>query len=238
MENILKASLSVPIANRFISYGTAGFRTLATDLPMVFFRAGLVALLRAHETKKFIGIMVTASHNQIHDNGLKMVDFNGEMLPLSWEKKAENFANAASLEEALTNQWPIDINHSTILIGADNRPSSPELVSYIKSSITAAGCLCHDYGVVTTPQFHYLVKQCNISSEIVPSSSYLFELKSRADTLLMQFPGGERYEKTLNLDCAGGVGANVMTEISYDWINLFNLDPTHLNLNCGADRSM
>ena len=83
MENILSEDSRIPRPGKYISYGTAGFRTKATDLPLVFFRSGLVALLRASETENSIGIMVTASHNEIQDNGLKMVDYNGEMLPIS-----------------------------------------------------------------------------------------------------------------------------------------------------------
>ena len=234
MESILKASSSIPLPNRFIGYGTAGFRTLATDLPMVFFRAALVALLRAHETQKFIGIMVTVSHNAIPDNGLKMIDYNGEMLPRSWEKIAEEIANAPSLEDSLQSLWPSSL-HSTILIGADNRPSSPELVSYIKSAITAAGCSYHDYSTVTTPQLHYLVRESNKISEIAPISAYISQLKSKADRLFSSFPGGPLYENDMNLDCAGGVGAGIMRELGFDWIHLYNTDPCDLNRNCGAE---
>ena len=46
------------------SYGTAGFRTLATKLPCVMFRVALLAILRSKKLGgATVGIMVTASHN-------------------------------------------------------------------------------------------------------------------------------------------------------------------------------
>uniref|UniRef100_A0A3Q2XCY3 Alpha-D-phosphohexomutase alpha/beta/alpha domain-containing protein n=1 Tax=Hippocampus comes TaxID=109280 RepID=A0A3Q2XCY3_HIPCM len=46
-----------------LQYGTAGFRTNASRLDHVMFRMGLLAALRAKQTKAAIGVMVTASHN-------------------------------------------------------------------------------------------------------------------------------------------------------------------------------
>ena len=33
-----------------------------------------------------IGVMITASHNGIEDNGVKMIDADGGMLAREWEK--------------------------------------------------------------------------------------------------------------------------------------------------------
>ena len=41
-----------------------------------------------------IGAMVTASHNPIGDNGIKLIDPNGEMLEASWESAATELVNA------------------------------------------------------------------------------------------------------------------------------------------------
>jgi len=40
--------------------------------------------------------MVTASHNSVEDNGVKMVDPEGGMLAMDWEKHAAALANATS----------------------------------------------------------------------------------------------------------------------------------------------
>lgn len=44
-------------------YGTAGFRGKAASMDHIFFRMGLLAVLRSKSTKSAIGVMVTASHN-------------------------------------------------------------------------------------------------------------------------------------------------------------------------------
>ncbi len=40
--------------------------------------------------------MVTASHNAVADNGIKMVDPDGGMLEIAWEKHAVTLANASA----------------------------------------------------------------------------------------------------------------------------------------------
>lgn len=40
-----------------------------------------------------IGVMITASHNPEDDNGVKLIDPDGEMLEAKWETYATNLAN-------------------------------------------------------------------------------------------------------------------------------------------------
>ena len=49
--------------NITMSYGTAGFRSSADKMDHLFFRMGMLAVLRSKAKKAAIGIMVTASHN-------------------------------------------------------------------------------------------------------------------------------------------------------------------------------
>lgn len=42
--------------------------------------------------------MITASHNPEEDNGVKLVDPDGEMLEQSWEKLATDIANCSDAE--------------------------------------------------------------------------------------------------------------------------------------------
>jgi len=44
-------------------------------------------------TAATIGVMITASHNPEEDNGVKLIDPDGEMLEASWESHATNLAN-------------------------------------------------------------------------------------------------------------------------------------------------
>jgi hypothetical protein len=58
-------------------YGTAGFRASAHLMLSTTFRCGMIAALRAMQTRKRVGIMITASHNPECDNGIKLVDPSG-----------------------------------------------------------------------------------------------------------------------------------------------------------------
>ena len=40
-----------------------------------------------------IGVMITASHNPEEDNGIKLIDPEGEMLEAAWEQHATFLAN-------------------------------------------------------------------------------------------------------------------------------------------------
>lgn len=77
------------------SYGTAGFRADALLLESTVFRVGILAALRSIQTGSVIGLMITASHNQVSDNGVKVADPSGGMLTQRWEPFADEIANAA-----------------------------------------------------------------------------------------------------------------------------------------------
>lgn len=67
----------------------------AADLDWVLYRMGLLACLRSICQKcKFIGCMITASHNPEEDNGCKLVDPLGDMLEESWEAYATQLVNS------------------------------------------------------------------------------------------------------------------------------------------------
>jgi phosphoacetylglucosamine mutase len=67
--------------NKKATYGTAGFRDLATKIPYIVFRVGaFVAILNKTSPSKCLGIVISASHNKREDNGVKITNFNGNML--------------------------------------------------------------------------------------------------------------------------------------------------------------
>jgi hypothetical protein len=84
--SLASVAAGVPNAAVKLSYGTAGFRARAEHLDAVFLRMGMLAALRSAQTGRAIGVMVTASHNPIEDNGVKMIDADGGMLERAWEK--------------------------------------------------------------------------------------------------------------------------------------------------------
>ena len=133
------------------AYGTAGFRTRADTLDSVMFRMGLLAVLRSKaKSGQAIGMVVTASHNPVHDNGVKLVDPFGEMLQPSWERHASELANAEDVVEILrgvVTEHSIDWNvPAKVFIARDTRPSGVQLVKAIADGIEALGGSCHDYG--------------------------------------------------------------------------------------------
>ena len=58
------------------------------------YRMGILAALRSLKTGSVIGLMITASHNKISDNGVKVADSSGGMLTQEWEPFANALANA------------------------------------------------------------------------------------------------------------------------------------------------
>ena len=83
--SVTSTAASVASAPCRLAYGTAGFRAAATLLDAVFLRMGMLAAARSAQTGAVIGVVVTASHNPIEDNGVKMIDADGGMLARSWE---------------------------------------------------------------------------------------------------------------------------------------------------------
>ena len=67
----------------------------ASDLDWVLYRMGLLAALRSiSQDCKYIGCMITASHNPEEDNGCKLVDPLGDMLEEKWETYATDLVNS------------------------------------------------------------------------------------------------------------------------------------------------
>lgn len=89
--------------------------------------------------------MVTASHNQKEDNGVKIVEVDGHMLDQSWEGLAEDLINAKDLGAFLLEFdnsprrmmlgflesvfAPMSFVH--VCLGMDTRESSPRLLAAI-----------------------------------------------------------------------------------------------------------
>ncbi|KHN02815.1 Phosphoacetylglucosamine mutase [Glycine soja] len=84
-----------------LSYGTAGFRADASLLQSTVYRVGILAALRSLKTRSVIGLMITASHNKVSDNGVKIADPSGGMLSQHWEPFADALANAPSPQHLL-----------------------------------------------------------------------------------------------------------------------------------------
>lgn len=151
LQKAAEVSKQHPKPDIKFAYGTAGFRARADTLDSVMFRMGLLAVLRSKaKSGQAIGVVVTASHNPVHDNGVKLVDPFGEMLQPSWERHASELANTEDVRNILSGvvtEHSIDWNvPAQVFIARDTRPSGGQFVKAITDGIEALGGSCHDYG--------------------------------------------------------------------------------------------
>ncbi|KAI1290015.1 Phosphoacetylglucosamine mutase [Halotydeus destructor] len=230
-----------------VSYGTAGFRTKASELDSVVFRVGIIAALRSRSQHgKAIGVMITASHNPEEDNGVKIVDPYGEMMSSSWEETATIFANLHddAIMQGISDiaaEFEIDLSEkAVVIVGRDTRPSSVPLAKAVVDGIESIGGEAEDYGLLTTPQLHYIVRCHNDKTYGVPSEEGYVSKLTKAFLELNGDLDSPKYDKNAIIDCANGVGApkisvfqeNLKEKLS---MQLFNTGDGKLNHNCGAD---
>ncbi|XP_076862460.1 phosphoacetylglucosamine mutase [Brachyhypopomus gauderio] len=236
------SGLSVP-------YGTAGFRTTATHLDHVMFRTGLLAALRSKNTKSTIGVMVTASHNPVEDNGLKMIDPMGEMVAPAWEVYATQLANAEQealctvLKEIIEKEAINMSEPASVFIGRDTRPSSESLSKAVIDGVSCMGGHSQDYGLVTTPQLHFMVLCRNTKDGYGTATlhGYYEKLSKAFIELTKNALNRTDDQKRLLVDGANGVGALKLREMEAFLkhelqVALFNDGSSgKLNHLCGAD---
>ncbi len=92
------------------------------------------------------------------DNGVKIIDSDGGMLAMAWERYAVSLANAADngLAAAAAEvaaavsvdpaAWPAGGPTPLVFVGYDNRPSSPALAELLVKGVLAAGGKAVSYG--------------------------------------------------------------------------------------------
>ncbi|XP_043922088.1 phosphoacetylglucosamine mutase [Protopterus annectens] len=244
-----KSALHPKPAELVLQYGTSGFRTKAQDLDHVMFRMGLLAVFRSKCTKSTIGIMVTASHNPEEDNGVKLVDPLGEMLAATWEEHATNLANAeeqciSSALENIAKKEAIDLQQEAfVVVGRDTRQSSEKLVQTVIDGVTILGGKYHDYGLLTTPQLHYMVCCRNTLGQYgtATEEGYYKKLAQAFMNLIKEVSSSTHFPRCLIVDGANGIGALKLKELQHYiqkefLFSIFN-DGTSGKLNylCGAD---
>lgn len=248
-ESIIQASKAYPKPSNFKpDYGTAGFRSLAENLPSTVFRCGIIMAARALKTNKNTGICITASHNPAPDNGVKLVEPSGEMLCQEWEPYANRLANAetdAELAQCVAELFnsenitiPTNPASLKMLIAHDTRSSGPFLSDAAAAGAKALGLTTELHGLRTTPQLHWSVMQLNKN---LPSSEQ--DYYTTLATAFKQLVGTSTRDNrvTLHIDCANGVGAPKMAELAplltetgleFD---LRNTGKGVLNGGCGSD---
>ncbi|CAG9569248.1 unnamed protein product [Danaus chrysippus] len=234
----------------FIQYGTAGFRTKANLLEHVVYRMGLLAVIRSRvKNGRTIGIMITASHNLEPDNGVKLIDPDGEMLEQSWEDIATRMANVSDNDlESITGQIIKEVNadmslKASVYIGMDTRYTSPRLAAAAANGVIALKGTPKEFGIVTTPILHFCVKCRNDNTYGVPTEEGYYEkIVGSFKRIRQKLSVSGDYNTTLYVDGANGVGGKKLNIIKKTLdgeldLMLFNLGGNggKLNLNCGAD---
>ncbi|KAM9703711.1 phosphoacetylglucosamine mutase [Menidia menidia] len=249
-EEVLKqSSLHPKPSGLVLEYGTSGFRTDAKHLDHIMFRMGMLAALRSKKTKATIGVMVTASHNPEEDNGVKLIDPMGEMVTPAWEGYATQLANAeqenllAALKDIIEKE-SINVSlEANVFVGKDTRSSSARLSQAVLDGVNALGGHSKDYGLVTTPQLHYMVCCQNTQGKygVATVEGYYSKLSQAFSQLTKNASNRTDDQKHLCVDGANGIGALKVREMESHLKNdlqmsIFNDGSKGtLNLHCGAD---
>lgn len=211
---------------------------------------GLLAVIRSRvKNGRTIGMMITASHNLEPDNGVKLVDPDGEMLEQSWEEIATRLANVSDNDlESTTEQVIKEVNadmslKASVFIGMDTRYTSPRLAAAAANGVIALKGTPKEFGIVTTPMLHFCVKCRNDNTYGTPTEEGYYEkIVGAFKNIRQKLPVTGDYNTTLYVDGANGVGGKKLNIIKKSLggeldLKLFNLGGNggKLNLNCGAD---
>ncbi|RXG51983.1 Phosphoacetylglucosamine mutase [Armadillidium vulgare] len=192
--------------------------------------------------------MITASHNPVEDNGVKLIDPFGEMLAVDWESHATRLANVpedkiGEVLQSIINSNSIDMSQKAIVfVGRDTRPSSTRFQEAVERGVTLMDGEVKDFGLVSTPIVHFVVTCFNDGGEYgEPTEEGYFE-KLAAAFVNLRTEGSSKgsYIPEILFDGANGIGALKMVKLLKYLkgtlkAQIFNQGDGELNHLCGAD---
>ncbi|KAF7687105.1 putative phosphoacetylglucosamine mutase [Cucumispora dikerogammari] len=247
----------------FTDYGTCGFRmeSFSAKLIPVLHRCTLFSYnesVRNHRVsiskkKMFfcplaVGIIITASHNPISDNGIKIISPDGRLLDRIQIERCQRYVSNEITGFSVAET-------GILLLFKDTRPSGEKLVNEVKNVSKLINCKTIDCGIVSTPMAHYIVKEFNNElrklnslSDIVPDRMNMAgfkiqlplieKIKEKYFKTMKCFLGKDLTKTKIYYDSANGVAQCVLD----DFFKLYktplfeHITPIGtLNLNCGAD---
>lgn len=142
-----------------------------------------------------------------------------------WEEYATKLANTendsfGSVYEKLTNDLLVDPVHqvhmrrSRVVFARDTRASGPHLVKALKTSLDALKVEYIDYGILTTPMLHHMVRCHNTKHSPRPfgeaSEEGYYKKMANAFKKAMY---GRKINGHVTVDCANGVGGPKLRDL-------------------------
>ncbi|CAD5209269.1 unnamed protein product [Bursaphelenchus xylophilus] len=249
--NLNYQGLSVKVsAESQFSYGTAGFRYRDDVMGFIVYRVALWTCLRVRTLSFYnLGLMITASHNPIGDNGVKIVGAKGEMLTTELQQEVQDLINLndEDFHIKIKEMWTLvakkDI-YTGLHIAWDTRPSSPCLALAALRAAQQCNVKAIAHGLLTTPQLHYVVMASNMREYPLSSITQKFTNAAKSFLQLCPEPPVLLYQRDMvAVDCANGVGGiwigHYFKELPQGFLktafNNTECFSNGLNKDCGAD---
>jgi phosphoacetylglucosamine mutase len=139
----------------------------------------------------------------------------------SWEVISTEMANQQGPEAVLkyyqkiAEEQNIDLSKpANVVVARDTRASGSRLLGCLLDGLKSAGAEYKDYGFLTTPQLHYMVRCLNTEGTPeaygTPTEVGYYEKFSSAFKKAM---GSKKVSGSLTVDCANGVGGPKLNEL-------------------------
>jgi phosphoacetylglucosamine mutase len=117
--------------------------------------------------------------------------------------------------QKIAEEQKIDLSKpANVVVARDTRASGSRLLGCLLDGLKSAGAEYKDYGYLTTPQLHYMVRCLNTegTSEAygTPTEVGYYEKFSSAFKKAM---GSKKVNGSLTVDCANGVGGPKLNEL-------------------------
>jgi phosphoacetylglucosamine mutase len=142
-----------------------------------------------------------------------------------WEEYATTLANTENdafgdVYEQLTNDLLVDPVHQVhmrkarVVFARDTRASGPHMVKALKASLDAMNVEYIDYGILTTPMLHHMVRCLNTKNSPrrfgeASEEGYYKKMVAAFEKAMY----GRKINGHLTVDCANGVGGPKLRDL-------------------------